>query len=405
MSFINRMYNKGITVCSLLFISLMIILFPLTAHGGAESVRVALRIDQIFTKNSSITGLNSIFSYELTALEEGSPLPSGAVNGKYAFTLEDTVTKELDPITYNHAGIYRYELRMKTPVPERGYAYDTQVYSIAVYVKRGVTDWLAEVTIHQQDGIKVDGLKFEHSYTPLPSNRDVMVDPPVQKTVTGNPLFADTFTFLLTAGDITNPMPEGSVDGVKKITITGSGEKDFGTWVYTREGTYYYKISEEIPQARSLYVYDEAIYTITDSVKDVDRQLVVTRTVTNGAGKQVESCIFINNYKGGGGSPVPGGGGGGSTKPTGSGVDGTSNIEDEKVPLGGAGESSAAIESTGSEEAVLVNGNGEGMDSPKTGDDGKYKLYEVMLWSSITIAVGCIVYLILANRGKNKRNS
>lgn len=405
MGFINKVYHKGITVFSLLFISFLTIVFPLTAHGLADLVQVTLRVDQVFTKNSSVSGLNGVFPYELTSLEESNPLPSGSVNGTYTFTIEETESKEIGPITFITPGVYQYEIKMKTPPAAIGYTYDTQVYTVGVYVKRSAGNLIADVTVQKNGGSKVDGIKFETIYTPLETKPETMVDPPVKKTVSGSPLLKTTFTFLLTAKDIENPMPEGSADGVKKITILGSGEGEFGTWKYTREGTYYYTISEEIV-SDSEYDYDQSVYTITDTVKEADNQLAVIRTVTNSSGKQVESCTFINKYKGQNtGTAVPGGKG---TKPGKSGVDGTSNIEDGKlpmIPLGGGGESSIAKESGVSEESTVANENSPGISSPKTGDDSKYELYTAMLWSGIIAAASCIIYLILAGRREKRRNS
>ncbi len=266
-------------------------------------------------------------------------------------------------------------------------------------MKRITEELSAEIIVKKNDGSKVGSIKFENTYTPLASNPEIMVDPPVKKTVSGNPSKTSSFTFSLTARDGANPMPEGSANGVKYITIYGSGEKDFGTWSYIREGTYYYTISEVVLSDTG-YTYDDSVYTITDVVKDADGQLVVTRTVTNGSNKQVESCTFINKYNGGGGSSGSGGSGGkgsGGSSSGGPGVKIDENSDDSLQFVNGDTPLANLLENE--------SNAGSGAYSPKTGDDIRYELYAAMLCTAAAVAAGCVIYLILAaNRiKKNQR--
>jgi pilin isopeptide linkage protein len=183
-----------------------------------------------------------------------------------------------------------------------------------------------------------------------------MVDPPVVKTVSGDPAKASTFTFRLTADKPTNPMPAGSKDGVKDLQITGSGKGEFGTWSYTAEGTYYYTVSE-VNTGEKGYTYDTTVYTITDAVKAVDGQLVVTRVVTNGANKQVTSLSFINTYTSGdGGNSDNGGNSNGGGKP--------------------------------------------GSDGPKMGDDTNFTLYIILFGLGGLLVIRTMVYLIVCRKRK-----
>ncbi|WP_313581204.1 Spy0128 family protein [Lacrimispora sp.] len=402
MSSKNKVNPKGIAVWYLLILSLMAIAFPLDTHAGTDSVSVTLYVDQVFVKNSSASDVNNEFLYDLISLDPGNPMPSGSLSSVHSFTAAGTSEKEVGPITFSNTGIYRYEIKGNASSPASGYSYDTQVYSVEVYVKRITEELSAEIIVKKSDGSKAGSIKFENTYTPLASNPEIMVDPPVKKTVSGNPSKTSSFTFSLTARDGANPMPEGSVNGVKYITIYGSGEEDFGTWSYIREGTYYYTISEVVLRDTG-YTYDDSVYTITDVVKDTDGQLVVTRTVTNGSNKQVESCTFINKYNGGGGSSGSGGSGGSGGKGSG----GSSS--------GGPG---VKIDENSDDSLQFVNGDtplanllenesnaGSGAYSPKTGDDIRYELYAAMLCTAAAVAAGCVIYLILAaNRiKKNQR--
>ncbi|WP_313187116.1 Spy0128 family protein [Lacrimispora sp.] len=396
----SNVQNQWITVRRLLLFCLLVIGFPLNVYADGDSVSVPLYVDQVFIKNSSATDLNHEFSYDLISLDSGNPMPQGSLSSVYSFTAAGTEMKAIGPITFSNTGTYRYEIKGNQSVPARGYSYDIQIYSVTIYVKQTGTDLSAEIVVKKSDGSKAGSIRFENVYTPLASDPEIMVDPPVKKTVSGNPSAASGFTFSLTAQDKANPMPEGSADGVKYMTIYGSGEEDFGTWIYTREGTYYYTISEVI-LSDTRYTYDRSVYTITDVVKDIDGQLVVTRTVTNDANKQVESCIFINKYTGGGGSSGGGGSGssgsGSSGGPGRPGVSGSSNGPGVSGGGGGPGtDGGPGSEAGGGGNAAAV------INVPKTGDEINYQRYEGMLWGASVVAAGSMIYLILAARRRKK---
>ena len=83
------------------------------------------------------------------------------------------------------------------------------------------------ITIDSRDFIvHYDGTKIVNTYVPKP----VLVDPPVKKIVEGNPTNASTFQFEMKAINPTDPMPNGSVNGVKLATVIGSVEVEFGTF-------------------------------------------------------------------------------------------------------------------------------------------------------------------------------
>lgn len=406
MPFLQKVHDKRITtVICLFFLFTLAMILPRAAYAAITSVPVTLRIDQVFTKNSSALGVNSVFSYTLTSMDAGNPMPAGSINGTYSFTADGTGSKNIDPISFNNTGIYRYEIKGNTFFSAAGYSYDNEVYSLTVYVRQPADQLVAEITVQKSDGSKVSHIVFKNTYTPLASKPEIMVDPPVKKTVSGNPSKASTFTFLLTAKNGVNPMPEGSINGVKTITITGSGTKDFGTWLYTREGTYYYTISEE-NTGQSRYTYDTTVYTITDVVKDVNGQLEVTRTVTNGSNKQVESCIFINKYSGGssGGSGGSPGGSKGSGSSNGPGI-GIANINgpDADVPKSGApqtGTPEVDVSQTGIPQAGLPQAG-----VPQTGDNSRYGFYTTIFWGSFMAAAFCLIYLIFAGRRKTEETA
>ncbi|MBE7718738.1 MAG: hypothetical protein E7243_04360 [Lacrimispora celerecrescens] len=393
MPFLHKAQGKRITTMVCLFVLfILVMVLPRAAYAAVTSVPVTLRIDQVFIKNSFALGVNSVFSYTLTSMDAANPMPAGSISGVYSFTVDGTGSKNIDPISFNNTGIYRYEIKGNTFSSAAGYSYDNEVYSLTVYVRQPANHLVTEITVQKGDGSKAGRIEFKNTYTPLASKPEIMVDPPVKKTVSGNPSKASTFTFLLKAKNEANPMPEGSANGVKTITITGSGKKDFGSWTYTREGTYYYTISE-VNTRQSRYTYDTTVYTITDVVKDVNGQLDVTRTVTNGSNKQVESCIFINKYSGGSSGGSGGRGNGGSGKGSIKGVD-------AGVPKAGAPQTGVP-EADVSETRIPKAGLSQ-IGIPKTGDSIRFGFYTAMFLGSFIVAACCIIYLIFTSRRKTE---
>ena len=125
------------------------------------------------------------------------------------------------------------------------------------------------------------------------------VNPPVEKKVEGNDNAKDTFTFELAAEDITNPMPLGARDGKKQITITGEGDREFGSWKYTEPGTYRYTI-REIAGTNKNYKYDKRVYHLTDKVSYSGSKLQLERTITDKDGNtyndETMTFKFVNKY-------------------------------------------------------------------------------------------------------------
>ena len=149
------------------------------------------------------------------------------------------------------------------------------------------------ITIDSRDfTVHYDGTKIVNTYVPNP----VLVDPPVKKIVEGNPTNASTFHFEMKAINPTDPMPAGSINGVKQATVIGSGEVEFGAFEITQAGTYQYVI-REINDGIANYTYDTTLYTITFDVRDVAGQLVADTHVEKADGTVANEAVFTNVYK------------------------------------------------------------------------------------------------------------
>jgi len=275
------------------------------AAYGAESVDVSFTVNQTITISGSTPLPNEVFSYCLVPEQSRNPMPNGCVTGVQDFDIAGQ-SKTTISINFNCPGVYEYKLFLTTP-HATGYNLDEKVYSLKVTV---LNDMTLIVMISDDAGTKVndDNITYDHAFgmrdVPTePSDPGLMLDPLIVKTVQGNPAADATFTFRLKALDPSSPMPQQSNNGIKDITIKGSGQASFGSWSYAQEGTYFYTISEVVPSAQNGYTYDTTTYTIIDKVHVAENQYVLTRQITNNLNKPVTSCSFINTYNGSGETP------------------------------------------------------------------------------------------------------
>ena len=123
-----------------------------------------------------------------------------------------------------------------------------------------------------------------------------VIDPPVQKLLGGDtPDTAATFTFALKADNPKFPMPSGSSNGVKMMTITGTGSGEFGKIAYYQPGTYTYTCYE-VNNGIAGYTYDTSTFTMKVVVVDAGDRLLATRTIVRSDGNAADSFAFGNWY-------------------------------------------------------------------------------------------------------------
>ena len=144
-----------------------------------------------------------------------------------------------------------------------------------------------------ENGVIVVKFKQINNYT-RPAK--ATVTPAVKKIITGNPSESVAFQFKLAAQD-NAPMPAGSANGEKLITITGAGEANFGPIDFTAAGTYKYTISE-IQATRTGWTYDTAVYTMTVVVTRQGAAFIAATTMTKESVTQnFEKAEFTNKYE------------------------------------------------------------------------------------------------------------
>ena len=220
-------------------------------------------------------------------------------------TAPDGVTAEADQTKTNDArGNIRFD-QLSFPLPgtyvytvsERdvtvpGVTKDGTVTTITYTVKDvGHAGRLKVVdkTITRSDGKTANGIRFDNTYNP----KGVGCTLGGVKTI----INADTatnripqdgeFMFALTSHDGA-PMPEGSKDGVKTVTNTGTGFT-FGRMDYDKPGTYVYTVTEQAGRDPTIG-YSTQAYDVTVTVTDQGGMLSAT------ADRQANDIRFDNTY-------------------------------------------------------------------------------------------------------------
>lgn len=143
---------------------------------------------------------------------------------------------------------------------------------------------VVDKTITRSDGKTANGIRFDNTYNPQGVGCTLGGVKTIINTDTAtNRIPRDgEFTFTLTSHDGA-PMPEGSKDGVKTVTNTGTGFT-FGRMDYSKPGTYVYTVTEQAGRDPTIG-YSTQAYDVTVTVTDqggmlsasVDRQATDVR--------------------------------------------------------------------------------------------------------------------------------
>jgi hypothetical protein len=161
------------------------------------------------------------------------------------------------------------------------------------------------------------------------------------------------------------------------------------------------------------YRYDSSVYTITDTVTDVDGQLVLSRVVTNDSNKPVSNYAFINKYSAGFGSLFEDDDSQGSKDPPSGLLPDSDNPFGVGTFMGGAEPEvksfpDSGVIQTGGDATGGGNGNGRLLTSggygPKTGDDRNSALYLILLISGGALSTGASIYLVAGEKKRKEIN-
>lgn len=196
-----------------------------------------------------------------------------------------------DQLSFPLPGTYVYTVSERdTTVP--GITKDGTVTTITYTVKdvdHAGRLKIVDKTITRSDGKTANGIRFDNTYNPKGVGCTLGGVKTIINTDTAtNRIPQDgEFTFKLTSHDGA-PMPEGSKDGVKTVTNTGTGFT-FGRMDYRKPGTYVYTVSEQAGRDPTIG-YSTQAYDVTVTVTDQGGMLSAS------ADRQATDVRFDNTY-------------------------------------------------------------------------------------------------------------
>ena len=196
-----------------------------------------------------------------------------------------------DQLSFPLPGTYVYTVSERdTTVP--GITKDGTVTTITYTVKdvdHAGRLKVVDKTITRSDGKTANGIRFDNTYNPKGVGYTLGgVKTIINADTATNRILQDgEFTFKLTSHDGA-PMPEGSKDGVKTVTNTGTGFT-FGRMDYRKPGTYVYTVTEQAGHDSTIG-YSTQAYDVTVTVTDQGGML------TASADRQTNDIRFDNTY-------------------------------------------------------------------------------------------------------------
>lgn len=153
----TRLIVSCLAMC-LCFVSLFFV------SAAAASCSETITIEQYFSSSPDSTTASTC-QYELAPVDNASPLPESAEDGKFIVTL---VRRDSASVTipFTHAGNFEYRL---TPLEMPGrlrYTYDDSEYLILVQVRNTEDGGLKSAAYISMAGEKVEGIQYRHKYRP-----------------------------------------------------------------------------------------------------------------------------------------------------------------------------------------------------------------------------------------------
>lgn len=245
----------------------------------------------------TITPSDKTFTFTLERnrdAEEKDTPADGAVTGSTETTVSGAGSGSFETITFEKAGTYHFTIR-ETMGTDPGYTYDQSVWDLEIVVED--RNSVLQVTSHTYTKVDSEAetseekATFTNEYEVTPTG----YAPEVTKTVTGDvPEDQDaTFRFHIEARE---DNPEGAVlPEETEVSITGSGEAEFGEIEFRQAGTYRFDITE-INDLQTGYQYDGSVWLLTVTVKDTDSVLRVESAIYSKDEITSDVAAFENRY-------------------------------------------------------------------------------------------------------------
>ena len=219
------------------------------------------------------------FSFTITEVDKDGKTVDGGYTDTAANAADGTVS--FQEITYSKPGTYYYKVVEDVPAKKlEGVTYSSESYTITVTVR---DDGKGKLTAAADKSL--DALVFTNAY-----NASGSYQPAVKKVLNGRGLKEGEFSFTITEVDKDGK----TVDGGYTDTAANAadGTVSFQEITYSKPGTYYYKVAEDVPAKKLEGVtYSSESYTITVTVSDDGKG-----KLTAAADKSLDALVFTNEY-------------------------------------------------------------------------------------------------------------
>lgn len=103
-----------------------------------------------------------------------------------------------------------------------------------------------------------------------------------------------TGIYILEPLEPSSPMPNNQTP--YQVQLAGNESKIIEGFDFSHEGTFIYKLYQQIPSDKPEIIYDDQVYLITAHVVDIDGALNVDLTVKNAQKLKVAAAVFENMY-------------------------------------------------------------------------------------------------------------
>lgn len=256
------------------------------------------------------------FSFTMTALDDGAPMPTGAENGTVTVTNSASGDINFGQITYSKAGTYKYTIA-EVQDGKSGYDYDTQTYTMTVSVSVDNQASTSSKTVYKIDKVlsKSNGLfASDKEVSPASgtdstynvatfankTHKDLKTSYQIggTKTLSGRSFKSgDSWTFTLSAPEGT-PLPQNKTvtisptQGTEQAFVFESieyGAGDIGK-------TYKYTVTESGNVMGVTNDADSHTVTVTIGKDDESGAPVVNAVYANGADMSGNLLRFVNTY-------------------------------------------------------------------------------------------------------------
>lgn len=245
------------------------------------------------------------FTFTLSPVDD-APMPKE--DGETTSITAADQTASFGAIEFDAVGTYEYTVAEEHAGEKiEGVAYDSHTAKVTVSVTDDGSGVLSAKVSYDNategasdaDAQVTDAAAFTNTYQAGQTDDEVPANFAITKVFEGHEWTEHyAFDFQLTAVDGA-PMPEGSKDGSKTVTVSAPTEKDgktaifdFGSIVYDKAGTYNYTVSEIAGKNAGI---DYASNTVNVTVTVTDKAADGTSTGKLVATAQVEGQ-FVNTY-------------------------------------------------------------------------------------------------------------